>query len=277
MLVKSIFLEGMTRLGLLALAVALAAPAMAADPQQDELTEQEYWELLQLRRETQTGNEALAAIGCDQAAAEKVLGGLRSWHTQNKAQLTAAETQVGAARKALADARRRIRIGPRNEELLKALPDKIKALKQAAEARETLLDSARAVVKARMTETQQQAWEARRANSGLPSKYQYAPSLTAEQRMALRELSARSTRRMLQANTSELASLRQESDAAESRILTAAQTQAVAAAKQNLRQNRSAVARGAEAAIPMPESIRKRIREEQEAIERSAQMEGLRP
>lgn len=185
-----------------------------------------------IRRELALTNADLASMGLGLEESKAVLAGLKDWVEQNRDQLEAKDRAVQLARRDLQLAQRSVRVGPRDEAVIRGLPGLEKALTNAATSLQELHDSAGQSIEGRLTADQRSAWRTAKANieAGVPSRYRYASNLNETQRTRIKEaLSRRGTDQ----GRSKFAAADQE--------LSAFQNQAMTTAKANHASNIEAV------------------------------------
>jgi len=154
-----------------------ASPTDAASVAQ-QLTQLKVQEL---RQRLSLQDETLAAMGCSQDQATQILSALVNWTSQNASNASTAEQAVAAAQANLAEAQRRINVGPRYEQVLASLPTLQQSCNAAKAQVDQLYTSAAEVVSGQLNAAQQQIWATVKANTslGVPQAYRYNSNLTA--------------------------------------------------------------------------------------------------
>lgn len=139
----------------------------------------------QLRDRICLTNADLASIGCSRNQADQVLNQLLSWYDQNKASWDQVEEQERSADCDLAEAYRKINVGPRDETLLARLPVLLNAQTAAQSQQQQLELSAATAVEALLSSSQQATWTTARSNATTPIRYRYASGLSPQQVQSL--------------------------------------------------------------------------------------------
>ncbi len=194
-----------------------------------------------IRRELALTNGDLASLGLGLEEAKTVLTGLKTWVEQNRAQLEAKDIAALQARRELQLAQRSVRVGPRDEAVIRGLPGLEEALTDAATSRKNLYEGAGQSIEGRLTNEQRAAWQTAKANleAGVPSRYRFAANLNDTQRTRIKEaLSKRNT----DPSRSRYADADQE--------LSSFQSQAVVAARANQASKMEAVLQAEGEALP---------------------------
>lgn len=168
---------------------AMAVDTEASEPIAPavELSVDDYNTLARLRKELHMSDEDLAAMGCDETSARRVLQSLHVWQQSNKVLLTSANDQVRRAHKELRETMRQVNVGPRNETALAKLSTCRRDLGDAFEARKTILNNASSAIASQLSYDQNQAWAARKQNMGVRGCSKYLTDLSAEQKTAIAE------------------------------------------------------------------------------------------
>lgn len=196
-----------------------------------------------IRRELALDSENMAAIGLGLDESKAVLTGLKEWVEGNRHQLEAGDQAQMRAQRELQLAQRSVRVGPRDEAVLRGLPGLEQAYTDATEARQGLHRDAGRAIESRLTADQRALWQTAKTNiaAGVSSRYRFAPNMDADQRDQVRDaLAVRSIDR----NSSRYT----EAD----RQLTASQREAVATAESNQARNMAAVQQAEEEVLPLP-------------------------
>ena len=152
-------------------------PANAVDP----LT---YSRVVQLRETLALTSQDLAAMGCTEEQAVAVLTSLKTWCEQNAAQWETAEQSHLSANRNLAEAVRRINVGPRDETILASVPTLKQSESSARQQMEEFFAGGGAVVQASFSSAQQQVWNIAKANRTAPAALRYVAGLTEQQKSA---------------------------------------------------------------------------------------------
>lgn len=118
-----------------------------------------YSRVQTVREELGLTDEGLAELGADGDQAEAVLSALLSWTQRNEGRIEAVESDRRWALRELREARRRLAVGPPDERLRRAVPEKAEALREAEEASEALCRQGAEQAVASLRPDQRQAWE----------------------------------------------------------------------------------------------------------------------
>lgn len=194
-----------------------------------------------IRRELALTNDDLASMGLGLDDSKAALTSLKTWVEQNREQLEAKDLAILQARREIQLAQRSIRVGPRDEAVIRRLPSLEESLADAATSLQELHEGAGKSIEGGLSNDQRAAWQTAKANlaAGVPSRYRYAASLSETQRTRIKEaLSQRST----DPTRSKFAGADQE--------LSAFQNRAVVAARANQASNMEAVLQAEEETLP---------------------------
>lgn len=200
-----------------------------------------YDRLRSIRQEQALTNTDMASIGLGLDESKAVLNTLKTWVEQNREQLESKDLAVLQARRELQLAQRSVRVGPRDEEVIRSLPGLEAELSNAVTSLQNLHEDAGKSIEGQLTAGQRSAWRAAKSNlaAGVPSRYRFAVNLTEAQLMRINEaMSNRST----DPTRSKFADADQE--------LSASQSQAVVAARANQTSNMEAVLQAEEEVLP---------------------------
>lgn len=115
-------------------------------------------EVQALRADIGLSNEDLAILGLSETQAETVMHRLLDWTQQNQGRLDRAAADERLANRSLREAQRSLNVGPRDEQLIRSLPDKSEAANLARQDRRTLQEEAGRQALASVGSEQQQLW-----------------------------------------------------------------------------------------------------------------------
>ena len=174
---------------LVTLPMALNSPP-EADASPGQLTEDqllERWEVYEakasrlerLRGDLGLTNRDLAAMGLSEAQAQSVLQALLDWSEGNQARVDAARSAERVAQAQLREATRKVRVGPRDESVIRSLPRLRDQVEQKRRARTALQAEAAALVEARLDGAQRGRWLTIRGQRHAPGELRYVPGLDA--------------------------------------------------------------------------------------------------
>ena len=215
--------------------------AAQVEPQVDPVDPWVLDRIQGIRRELALTNDDLASMGLGLDESKAVLTDLKTWVEQNRTQLEAKDIAVKQARRELQLAQRSVRVGPRDETVIRSLPELEKALTDAGMSLKDFHEDAGQSIEGRLTNNQRAAWQTAKANlaAGVPSRYRYATNLNETQRNRIKEaLRQRGT----DPTRSKFADADQE--------LSGFQNQAVVAARANQASKMEAVMQAEEEALP---------------------------
>ncbi len=184
-----------------------AAPDVGVSHAQDPPPPEEYADLdpieasriAGLRNDLGLDDDALVGLNLTADQAEDVLALVREEALDEHETIHARKVAIAEKEGALRAARRKIRIGPRDETLIASIPT-LKADIATAEAQyETLLAGVRTRMNSLLSETQQSTWAALRANTGMRMPDRLL-SLSDEERRELKRARRHYRRRLAQAS-----------------------------------------------------------------------------
>jgi len=107
------------RLGVVICTFLAAVTGMAVGEEMDPF---DYCKVRELREKLCLTNENLAAVGCNQAKAEAVLGAIKGWYETNKAEYLRRCKARDDAAAALKKAYRKMNVGPRDDSVSAQIP-----------------------------------------------------------------------------------------------------------------------------------------------------------
>jgi hypothetical protein len=213
-----------------------------------------YTRVQKLRQELSMTTLDLAAMGCTEESATRVLETLKSWCETNQAALDQHHRDTLQAKAAIREAIRKINVGPTpgspgtpgkdlDPSIARSLPGLQEDLAELYEQRKTMQDGLASQLETQLDAFQRQVWQSARANTGLPAQLHYVPDLTDEQRQAIH---AGLTERSLQESKTQVIA----------NELTWSQKQAVDAARVN-QTTKASIVRDVEAAVlPLPDLLK---------------------
>ena len=252
---KRIATQGVMALTLLGIVVTLIitqldkghlAVAAQADTASEPIDPWVYDRTQLIRRELALTNEDLASMGLGREEAENVLDRLEGWVEQNRGQIEAKELGEMRAKRALQLAQRNVRVGPRDENLIRSLPGLEATLAEAIQSRENLHENAGKAIEAQLTTSQRAVWQTAKANTAadVPARYRYATSISSAQKVQISEAISK--------RSNETASIRY---ANADRSLNSTQRAAIETAEANRSSNIKAVRQAEEVALPVPPEL----------------------
>ena len=243
-------------LAVLCCGIVSSSEALRAEAAADKIDVATYTGMSRLRKAVHLRNETLAAMGCGESDATKVLEALLGWYGSNKTAVEANRQASIQAGKALRLALRKIGMGPKNETLIASVPALKAALATATKQRNDLVKAAIAATEAQLSASQKGVWETARKNMALPSKYRYASSLTAAQAKALHVARRTYARRLAAAKgAAAKAAVTQQFNTAEGRILAGGQKTAMSAAQTNTATKMAGAIKASQTVTPMPAEL----------------------
>ena len=212
-----------------------------------------YSQIQAIRTQLSLKGADLAAMDCSQADAERVLGALRQWYDVKQAELATARTVAAKAARELRETRRKISVGPRDEQLILRVPGMTHELMATEKAHRELIKTAIPAVEAVLSDSSKAVWAAARANF-TGSDYGYVPDLTPQQK---KTLGAAYNAKI--ANASKSPEARTEAQtayiAAENQTLTEQQKTALATIRANLRGMMPGVLAATRKIMPVPKEL----------------------
>jgi len=228
-------------------------PSGAAAAEEEALEPDAYSDIVRLRRAVRLSDGVVAAIGCDGEAAEAAIEKLKGWYASNEDTWSLRRADVRVATKALAAARHRLRTGGRDDALAAGVAGMAAAIAAARRAERELLAGAVREVESVLTDEQQAAWSAVRANPAGAGRYAHAPNVTAAQLAALNMAHWKLARRQAAAEpAAERAAAKQAFRQTLTSTLTAVQRQALATAAANIAEHFPAVLAASGEVLPGP-------------------------
>ncbi len=154
--------------------LVVSEPTHALDPAT-------YTAVRKLRHELALTNSDLAAMGCSQADAERVLGALLVWYQSNKDSLEAKERLIRQDTRRLRELRRKIQIGTRDTSVARDVAALREQLVEKMAERKQLVEAAIPTVRNAVSVEQASYHESAIANQGLARELRFAPGLSKSQ------------------------------------------------------------------------------------------------
>jgi hypothetical protein len=157
-------------------------PAVARDgtpPATQPVDRLSYGRVQGLRQALSLTNEDLAAMGCDQATAQTMIGGLLSWYQSNQSTWNEKEAAVVSARAAYGQTLRQINVGPQSDTLDTQLATQKQALATASDAWSQFIEGAATSASSNLSADQKAVWASARTNTSLPDRYRYTSGAAA--------------------------------------------------------------------------------------------------
>jgi len=210
-----------------------------------EIDRQLYERVSSIRQELHLTNRDLAAMGCDQTTAERVLEAAKSWCESSYSQLLQQDAVVIAAERDLRQAMRQINMGPRDQRVVDSLPQLREAVGNAKKQRREFLATAEMQITAPLDFNARRIHETIQANAHLPGRLRYAEDLTSEQVQQLRKIARDAARNTLT-----------DRQTKEQQVLQFSQSQAIDQAKANLGSRMQAVVAAEQNVLPMPAELK---------------------
>ncbi len=233
-------------------------PVLGAEVVADKIDVATYTGMSRLRKAIDLDNETLAAMGCSESEATAALNVLLGWYVSNKAEIAANRQASIQATKALRLALRKIGMGPRDEGLIAKIPSLKAAVAASVKQRNDLSEAAIKAVAAKLSTSQKSVWMTARNNAGLPSKYRYVASLTADQAKALHRANRTYARRLASARgTTAKAAASQQFQTEESKVLASGQKTAMTTARTNASEKIAGAIKASKIVMPMPAELMK--------------------
>ena len=140
----------------------------------------------QLRQRTGVSDEAIAAMGLNQTAAQELLSAVLGWYESNKAALDRLKEaeRIGTAQMAASSAK--ISAGKGDAATVRSYSDAQAAASASIKEQAELVKGLDSAIAARLSDDQKAILKASRDNAGAPSPYRYLRGATAEQAKAVR-------------------------------------------------------------------------------------------
>ncbi len=152
-----------------------------------------YQAVKQLRQQLALTSADLAAMGCSQGDAKRLLGTLVQWYEANQASLRAQDTAINQNRNQLRRLQRKIKVGPRDEGVIAEARELHEQLAQQINDRRSFIVGAKDTAYTVITADQRSIHEVALANRGVPNRFRYVPDLTDEQMAKIHQALARKT------------------------------------------------------------------------------------
>jgi len=211
-------------------------------PNAEALEARRVYEKVQvLRMELALGSQDLAALGVSMGSAQQILSTVKSFADSGVESLAAADAAEQAAYRHLAEAQRKVNVGPRDEAVLSVIPVLRQNYLSAKAQRGAVLGGLVDQINGLLTADQRAMWHAARGNSvdgvAAPGQFRYVAGLTGEQVRQLDLLARREGASGL--------------EAAASRVLSGGQMSQARQAMTNQQVSAAAVAVAEEQVLPM--------------------------
>jgi len=141
--------------------------ALADEPALEALDQVTFEGIEQLRGKLGLDDEALAALGLSDQTTRQVLATCRQWYEANRDALKLRHLQIVAKKAVLRETERRIRVGPRDQQVIDSLPQERQAVEQAKEQYDKYLSVSLApAIDALLTPEQRSLRQVLAANAG---------------------------------------------------------------------------------------------------------------
>ncbi len=150
-----------------------------------ELDPAAYTHIQSLRKDLRLTETDLAAIGCSQSDAERVLRVLIGWYQNNESAIKANEMAIREGRNRMRQLRRKMNVGEADSQVHAAYDATQIDLAQHSVARFERMQAAIDVVRAVMTDEQQDLHAAAIENGALPGELRYVPNLSADRQATI--------------------------------------------------------------------------------------------
>ncbi|MCL2639642.1 MAG: hypothetical protein FWD53_02240 [Phycisphaerales bacterium] len=211
-------------------------------PSAEALAAKRVYEKVQsLRLELALGSQDLSALGVSMGSAQQILSAIKSFAESSVEAMAAADAAEQAAYRHLAEAQRKVNVGPRDEGVLSSIPTLREHYLSAKAQRGAVLGDLVNQVNGLLTTDQRAMWHAARSSSvdgvAAPGQFRYVAGLTGEQVRQLDLLARREGASGLQT--------------AASRVLSGGQMSQAQQALTNMQVSASAVALAERQVLPL--------------------------
>jgi len=149
-----------------------------------------YEKAQSLRSELSLGSQDLAALGVSEGSAQHILTAVKNFaNSESSSQaMAAADAAERVAYRNLAEAQRKVNVGPRDESVLSSIPNLRQNYASAKAQRGAVLAELINQINSLLTADQQMMWQAARSNSNnsfdgisAPGQFRYVSGLTGDQ------------------------------------------------------------------------------------------------